>query len=112
MRVCSLAPRHVEFCKEVEEELRLKGWEVETDLSDSSLNKKVRNAQIKQFNYILVVGDEETETNTVDVRSREGQRLGKLDVAGLEKIMSAEYPENVPLPNRKYPSSGNENNNE
>ena len=47
-------------------------------MSDSSLNKKVRNAQIMQFNYIAVVGDDESESNTVDVRSREGQRMGKL----------------------------------
>jgi threonyl-tRNA synthetase len=34
----------MEFCKKVDEKLRENGWEVELDISDSSLNKKVRNA--------------------------------------------------------------------
>ena len=41
----------------------------------------------------------------MDVRSREGKRLGKLDLTGLEKVMAAEYPEGVPLPNIKYSES-------
>ena len=46
----------------------MKGWEVELDTSESSLNKKVRTAQLQQFNYIVVIGDEEMESRTVDVR--------------------------------------------
>jgi len=36
-----------------------KGYEVELDLSKASLNKKIRTNQQKQFNYILVVGQDE-----------------------------------------------------
>ena len=82
--------------------MRERGWEVEVDLSDSTLNKKVRNAQVQQFNYILVVGDEEVETSTVDVRSRDGSRPGKLSVADFEQIIISEYPPGVPLPRRVY----------
>ena len=51
------------------------------------MNKKVRNAQIKQFNYILVVGDDEMDAQLVDVRSREGERIGKIKLEEFEKLM-------------------------
>lgn len=65
----------------MERELRDKGWEVDVDSSETSLNKKVRNAQLKQYNYIVVVGDEEVESRTIDVRQRDGHRMGKLTLS-------------------------------
>lgn len=44
VRLCPLAAAHTSYCTELAEELRSKGWEVDVDVSDSSLNKKVRNA--------------------------------------------------------------------
>jgi threonyl-tRNA synthetase len=35
------------------------------------LNKKIRNAQLAQFNFILVVGEREATANTVNVRTRD-----------------------------------------
>lgn len=36
-----------------------------------TMNKKMRNAQLTQFNFILVVGMKEQSTGTVNVRVRE-----------------------------------------
>lgn len=44
--------------------------EVDVDHSDT-LNKKIRNAQLAQFNFILVVGEKEKITGTVNVRTRD-----------------------------------------
>ena len=68
VRLCPLTSKHESYCRELEKELRDSGWEVDVDATDTSLNKKVRNAQLKQYNYIAVVGDEEVESRTVDVR--------------------------------------------
>ena len=35
------------------------------------LNKKIRNAEIGQWNFILVVGAEEEATNSVNCRNRD-----------------------------------------
>ncbi len=45
----------------VAEELGGANLEVEVDLSANLLNKKIRTAQLAQFNYILVVGKEEVD---------------------------------------------------
>ncbi|XP_061572905.1 threonine--tRNA ligase 1, cytoplasmic isoform X2 [Cololabis saira] len=43
----------------------------------ATLNKKIRSAQLAQYNYIFVVGDKECESGTVSVRSRGGKQLGR-----------------------------------
>uniref|UniRef100_A0A8C2XD39 threonine--tRNA ligase n=1 Tax=Cyclopterus lumpus TaxID=8103 RepID=A0A8C2XD39_CYCLU len=50
------------------------------DLNDdqgATLNKKIRSAQLAQYNYIFVVGDKESESGTVNVRCRGGKQLGR-----------------------------------
>ncbi|CAG8448725.1 11683_t:CDS:10 [Acaulospora colombiana] len=47
------------------------GLYVETDLGESTLNKKIRNAEVAQFNFIFVVGAEEETTNSVNIRNRD-----------------------------------------
>ncbi|XP_014901145.1 threonine--tRNA ligase, cytoplasmic isoform X2 [Poecilia latipinna] len=42
----------------------------------ATLNKKIRSAQLAQYNYIFVVGDKERESGAVHVRSRGGKQLG------------------------------------
>ncbi|SBS85597.1 threonyl-tRNA synthetase [Plasmodium malariae] len=46
-------------------------FDVDVDTSMNTLNKKIREAQLKQFNFILVVGEKELTTNTVTVRDRD-----------------------------------------
>ena len=53
------------------------GFNVEVDLSRDGLNKKIRNAQIEQFNFIFVVGEKEKISNTVNVRNRNGKIYGQ-----------------------------------
>ena len=50
--------------------------------SDTSMQKRVRHAQLMQFNKILVVGDAEVAAGTVNTRERDGTVLGEqaLDV--------------------------------
>uniref|UniRef100_G3PDA6 threonine--tRNA ligase n=1 Tax=Gasterosteus aculeatus aculeatus TaxID=481459 RepID=G3PDA6_GASAC len=50
------------------------------DLNDdqgATLNKKIRSAQLAQYNYIFVVGDKESDSGAVNVRCRGGVQLGR-----------------------------------
>lgn len=50
------------------------GFEVEFDEdSPDTLNKRIRNAQLAQFNFILVIGQQEKSNGTVNVRTRDNQ---------------------------------------
>lgn len=99
--VCAVSEASHEYCKTVSQQLRQLGFEVELDISQSTLPKKIRNAQVMQFNYILVAGNEETELGVVEVRNaRLGDkgRLGKMTVEEFAGLMKSEYPEGVSLP--------------
>ena len=49
-----------------------------------------------------MAGDEEVNTSTLDIRSRDGTRLGKLSLDAFEEHMVGEYPESIPLPGIKF----------
>uniref|UniRef100_A0A667XA87 threonine--tRNA ligase n=1 Tax=Myripristis murdjan TaxID=586833 RepID=A0A667XA87_9TELE len=52
----------------------------------ATLNKKIRSAQLAQYNYIFVVGEKECESGTVSVRSRRGKQLGRRPI---EEVLSS-----------------------
>ncbi|XP_005999418.1 threonine--tRNA ligase 1, cytoplasmic [Latimeria chalumnae] len=45
-----------------------------------TLNKKIRNAQLAQYNFILVVGEKEKSSETVNVRTRDNKVHGERTV--------------------------------
>ncbi|KAL7675237.1 hypothetical protein ACOME3_001500 [Neoechinorhynchus agilis] len=70
-----------QYAEKVHRRFRAVGFMSEAKLEASeSLNKKIRRAQLEQFNFILVVGAKEQEAGTVNVRTRDNQQLGEMDV--------------------------------
>uniref|UniRef100_A0A8C0R536 threonine--tRNA ligase n=1 Tax=Canis lupus dingo TaxID=286419 RepID=A0A8C0R536_CANLU len=58
-----------------------KGFMADVDLDHScTLNKKIRNAQLAQYNFILVVGEKEKTNNAVNVRTRDNKIHGEISV--------------------------------
>jgi threonyl-tRNA synthetase len=51
------------------------GFDTDIDLSNHSLNKKIRMAQQNSYNLIVVVGQKELEAGTVSVRQRDNSKL-------------------------------------
>lgn len=61
-----------EYAKSVAKRIFDAGFEVEYDEdSGDTLNRRVRNAQLGQFNFILVIGQREKDNGTVNVRTRD-----------------------------------------
>lgn len=58
-----------DYALKVEDRLLEEGFMVESELDPGfTLNKKVRNAEVAKYNFILVVGPKEAEANSVTVR--------------------------------------------
>lgn len=64
-------PGVYEYAQSLKSLLWSKGFYVEVDQGPDTLNKKIRNAEIAQWNFIFVVGATEMETNSVNVRNRD-----------------------------------------
>lgn len=56
------------------------GFYVDVDDSHRTLNKKVREAELAQYNFILVVGQQEVDGDSVNVRTRENEVQGAIKV--------------------------------
>jgi threonyl-tRNA synthetase len=80
------------YCEKVQLYLHHQGFEVSVDKSKGSIDKKVRNAQLAQWNYILVAGAQEMDEGTVDVRSRDTVRHGKMRVDAVASWLKTMYP--------------------
>ncbi len=59
---------HQEYAQEIKEVLGKKGIRVELDTREQKLGYKIREAQVAKVPYILVLGDKEMESNSVNVR--------------------------------------------
>ncbi|HEY4687535.1 MAG TPA: threonine--tRNA ligase [Candidatus Subteraquimicrobiales bacterium] len=70
--VLPIADRHLEYSQKVAQNLRVGGVRVELDQRSESIGKKIRDAQLQKVPYMLVVGDNEVETETLAVRDRKG----------------------------------------
>ena len=57
----------------------------EVNLSSKTLNKKVREGQLEQYNFILVVGAKEQENRSVNIRRRDKDENGK-DQIGVKTV--------------------------
>jgi len=70
------------YASEVASKLRAAGFCCEADTDDgNTMNKKVRNAQIAQYNFIFVVGEKEKSNGTVNVRTRDNKVHGEFSLA-------------------------------
>lgn len=64
---------HLDYVKKVEDELRKAGVRVHVDTRNEKLGYKIREAQMQKIPYLLVLGDNEIENSSVNVR-RYGQK--------------------------------------
>uniref|UniRef100_A0A8C4SDZ8 threonine--tRNA ligase n=1 Tax=Erpetoichthys calabaricus TaxID=27687 RepID=A0A8C4SDZ8_ERPCA len=79
--VIPVGPTCEEYAQKVRQEFHCGGLMSEVDLDPSStLNKKIRNAQLAQYNFILVVGEKEKSSDTVNVRTRDNKVHGERSV--------------------------------
>jgi threonyl-tRNA synthetase len=79
--ILPVADRHASYAESVAAELRAAAVRVELDERSESVGKKIRDAELGRYPYMLVVGDREREADAVAVRSHADGELGAMPVA-------------------------------
>ena len=82
--------RFGDYAKEVLDRLLKRRIRTEIDLRDESLNRRIRDAQLKKIPYMLVVGEREVEAGTVSVRRRDNINVGGIPTDEFIKLISKE----------------------
>ena len=78
--VLNITDKQSEYAKKVEDSLKNKGFRVISDLRNEKIGFKIREHTIQKVPYLLVVGDNEVESQTLAVRARRGEDLGSMDL--------------------------------
>lgn len=93
--ILPVAERHQDYCQQVAEELNRDALPLGDSMIDSSsvpfiyvdvnkggktISKMIRTAQMQQYNFMLVIGDEEVSSNLLTVRDRDGNLLEPMSV--------------------------------
>ena len=86
-KVLPISDKFNDYAYEVKKELAKEGIRIVVDDRSEKIGYKIREAQLEKVPYMLVVGANEVEENTVSVRKRDEGDLGQVSVKELaEKI--------------------------
>nr|XP_054756713.1 threonine--tRNA ligase 1, cytoplasmic-like isoform X1 [Lytechinus pictus] len=100
--VIPVGPAFNDYAVSVKDRLHQEGFccEVDIDAGDT-MNKKIRNGQLAQFNFILVVGEKEKTNETANVRTRDNQVHGEKSIEDIIKRFS--HLKDTKSPNSEEP---------
>lgn len=83
--ILPIADRHQAYASEVAEQLRSRLLRVKVDDRSETIKYKIRESQLEQIPYMLVIGDKEVETGSVAPRHR---RAGDMPAVPLQQFIS------------------------
>ena len=73
IKIITITERNKDFANKVFEKLKDENLRVELDDRNETIGKKVRDAQIQHFNYIITIGDKESEKKKLAIRTRDNK---------------------------------------
>ena len=78
--VMNITDKQADACENVVSELKNAGLRAISDLRNEKIGFKIREKTLERIPYMLVLGDKEVESGSVNVRTREGENLGVMSV--------------------------------
>ena len=87
VRVMNITNAQDEYCEQINKVLLSANIRSSKDLRNEKIGLKIREATLKKIPYIVIVGAKEQETNTVAIRTREGQDLGQMSLEAFIELI-------------------------
>ena len=91
--VLPVADKFNDYAHQVREYLRDAGLRAEVDDRSEKIGKKIRDAEVGKYLYMLVVGEKEAESQSVAPRKRKEGDLGIMTLAAFEAHVKSEIAE-------------------
>ncbi|KAI5437002.1 threonine--tRNA ligase, mitochondrial 1 [Lathyrus oleraceus] len=88
--LCPVSEKSQAYALKVRDQIHQAGYHVDADTTDRKIQKKIREAQLAQYNYILVVGEEEANSGQVSVRVRDKADHSVMSIENLLKHFNDE----------------------
>ncbi|CCH63123.1 hypothetical protein TBLA_0J01260 [Henningerozyma blattae CBS 6284] len=69
--VVPVGVKYQSYAQEIRDKFHNAGFYADVDLTGNTLQKKVRNGQMLKYNFIFIVGEQEMNENSVNIRNRD-----------------------------------------
>lgn len=79
--IVPVMPAVNDYVLELQKLFRAQKMHVDVDITGNTMQKKIRTGQLQQYNFIFVVGAQEKESRSVNIRNRDDpatQKMGEL----------------------------------
>jgi threonyl-tRNA synthetase len=88
--ILTISERHMEYGSSVKNSLLKDNFRVELNANDEKIGYKIREATIQKIPYLFIIGDQEVSRETVNVRTRDGKKLGEMSVMDVKSFLNEE----------------------
>ena len=87
--IIPITDKHLDYSYNVYKKFKSQNIRIEIDESNERMNAKIRNAQLRKIPYMFIIGDNEMSSNTVSVRTRNGEETNSISTKDiLDKVNS------------------------
>ena len=80
VEVIPVSDKFKDFAEKIADKLHAEGLRVHLDGRTEKVGYKIREAQVKKINYMLVIGEKEETSGKLSVRKRNGEEIDGVDV--------------------------------
>jgi threonyl-tRNA synthetase len=95
--VLSVTDRAGDYAQTVAGELSDAGLRAGADVRTEKIGLKIREAELQKIPYMLIVGDRESQSNTVSLRAHGRKDMGTMPVSEVVKLIAdADRPGVIP----------------
>jgi len=85
--VMNITDKQADSVGDVVSKLNTKGYRAISDLRNEKIGFKIRERTLERIPFMLILGDKEVESGTVNVRTRAGDNLGSMNLDDFIKIL-------------------------
>lgn len=85
--VMNITDKQADSVGDVVGKLNTKGYRAISDLRNEKIGFKIRERTLERIPFMLILGDKEVESGTVNVRTRTGDNLGSMNLDDFIKIL-------------------------
>ncbi len=95
VKILPISEKFIDKCNEVKAELEKYGIRVEVDDRDEKIGYKIRSAASMKIPYMIIIGEEEINSNTISLRGRRNENISGLKLEDFIQRIRKEIKEKV-----------------
>jgi len=81
VKILPVSEKNLNYCQEILQKLKEEEIRAEIDTRNETLPAKIRDAEVEKIPYMIIAGQKEESTKTINLRQRGERVLGEMDLS-------------------------------